>query len=156
MSYVLTSLRISLLISLTTDAITFISFCSGRAAVLASEKWSETTGRRQGQGWRSSFVALGPGLSRRVGRPHGKVSWHPKPQQQSFPIGQESAYGWAKCTLVGSPACLALPPTSLVAFMDCCFEKQVCMPILSHLSLPNPFITALVQESGLSEVEMNN
>lgn len=30
------------------------------------------------------------------------------------------------------------------------------MPVLSHLSLPNPFITALVQESGLNEVEMNN
>lgn len=38
----------------------------------------------------------------------------------------------------------------------CCSEKQVCVPILPRLSLPNPFITALVQESGLSEVEMNN
>lgn len=61
-----TSLRISLLVPLTTDAITLISFCPGRATVLASEKWSETTGRRQGQGGRISFVAPDPGLSGRV------------------------------------------------------------------------------------------
>lgn len=47
----------------------------GRAAVLAREKWSETTGSRPGWGGRVSFVALDPGLSERVVlgvRPHGK------------------------------------------------------------------------------------
>jgi hypothetical protein len=55
-----------------------------------------------------------------------------------------------------STACLALGlPASLVAFMDY-FEKQVCMPVFPCLSLSNPYITTLVQESGLREVEMNN
>lgn len=30
------------------------------------------------------------------------------------------------------------------------------MPVLPCLSLSNPFLTTLVQESGLCEVEMNN
>lgn len=66
LSCFLTSLRISLLILFATDSIAFISFCPSRAAVLAREIWSETTGRRQGQGGRNSFVAPDPGLSGRV------------------------------------------------------------------------------------------
>ena len=71
--------------------------------------------------------------------------------------GRESACGCARCTSVSSAACPALGPASahLLASMDS-FEKQVCMLVLPRPSLLNPFITALVQESGLSEVGMNN
>lgn len=47
-------------------------------------------------------------------------------------------------------ACLAQPSCLVTA------ERQVCMSNLPCLSLFNPFLTTLVQESGLCEVEMNN
>lgn len=61
----LASLRISLPILLATNSTVFISLHSGRTAVLASRKWSETTGQRQGQGGRKGFVA--PNCARQEG-----------------------------------------------------------------------------------------
>lgn len=88
-----TPLRISMLIPLTTNTITF---CPSRAVVLASEMLSETTGRRQGQEGRSSFVALDPGLSGRV-----VLGVRAQTGEEAFcslshsplPMGQESACG---------------------------------------------------------------
>lgn len=86
-----------------------------------------------------------------VRSPNVASAAHPSPLAKGLPVAGPNA-PWK-----GQPPAwaVALPPPSLVAFVDC-FEKQVCVPILPCLSLPNPFITALVQESGLSEVEMNN
>ena len=120
--------------------------------------------QKAGWGGRSCFVVPGPGLSGRVvlGVRTGERAW-----------GSFSSS--APCTTTTPPTtgrvCLllcqihlggslpappsALPLPSRVASGDCS-EKQVCMPVLPRLSLLNPFITALVQESGLSEVGMNN
>lgn len=141
-------------------------FQSFLSTPLAHVMWSETrtTGRRQGQGRRSSFVVPGhkgwfwSQNTRKVSGPGAASATQPlasppplPPLAESLPVAVPDTPWWGQL-----PAqLLALPPPSRVASRDC-FEKQVCMPVLPRLSPLNPFITALVQESGLSEVGMNN
>lgn len=104
-------------------------------------------------------MASGPGLSGKVElgiRNHmlGEWSWCGF-NHLPYPISQLGLLPTAPWWHQPAAHPLTLPQHSLVAFVDC-FEKQVCIPSLPCLYLPNPFVTALVQESGLREVVMNN
>ena len=125
---------------------------------------TRTTGRRQGGEGEVALWSLAPGYqegwfweSAQVSGRGAASAAQPLAPPPPLPPLAESACCCARYTLVGSlpapPSALPLP--SRVASGDCS-EKQVCMPVLPRLSLLNPFITALVQESGLSEVGMNN
>lgn len=83
--------------------------------------------------------------------PNVALAPHPSSLAKILSLAGPNAPVWGQLPV--SP--VALPPPSLLVLIDC-FEKQVCMSVLSCLCLHNPFITVLVQESGLSEVEMNN
>lgn len=99
LSCFLASLSISLLIVLATDSIIFISLHPGRAAMLASGMWSETTEWRQGQGGRSGFGPLtvpirkgGPGCQStgQVRGPNVALAAHPSPLAAGLPVAGPS------------------------------------------------------------------
>lgn len=157
-------------IPLTPDPIAFSPFCpqqgysTGSCDVIRDQNHWEKAGagrekllcgpwpwaiRKGGSGSQNIKQVSGPGAASAT---QPLASPPPLPLlAKSLPVAGPDTPWWGQ--LPAPP--LALPLPSWAASRDFS-KKQVCMPVLPRLSPLNPFITALVQESGLSEVGMNN